>query len=99
MRLTADARLKGKREREREGDRERERRWRLVKYVIRTEAVRAGFKHCYDQSDYATIVAVAAKLPEKVIQEDEKLLMVSKLLVALTSGLHTRPAVNADSVQ
>jgi 16S rRNA G966 N2-methylase RsmD len=42
---------------------------------FRTEAVRAGFKHCYDQSDYATIVAVAAKLPEKVIQEDEKLLM------------------------
>jgi hypothetical protein len=42
---------------------------------FRTEAVRAGFKHCYDQSDYATIVAVAAKLPEEVIQEDEKLLM------------------------
>jgi len=42
---------------------------------FRTEAVRAGFKHCYDQSNYATIVAVAAKLPEKVIQEDEKLLM------------------------
>ena len=33
------------------------------------------------------------------LDEDEKLLMVSKLLVALTSGLHTRPAVNADSVQ
>ena len=33
------------------------------------------------------------------LDEDEKLLMVSKLLVALTSGLHTRPAVNADSVE
>ena len=33
------------------------------------------------------------------LDEDEKLLMVSKLLVALTSGSHTRPAVNADSVQ
>jgi DNA modification methylase len=42
---------------------------------FRTEAVRVGFKHCYDQGDYATLVAVAAKLPEKVIQEDEKLLM------------------------
>jgi hypothetical protein len=42
---------------------------------FRTEAVRAGFKYCYDQSDYATIVAVAVKLPVKVIQEDEKLLM------------------------
>jgi len=42
---------------------------------FRTEAVRAGFKHCYDGGDYPTIVDVAAKLPEQVIQEDEKLLM------------------------
>lgn len=43
--------------------------------LFRTEAVRAGFKHAYDQKDYRTIVDVARKLPEKVIQEDEKLLM------------------------
>lgn len=43
--------------------------------MFRTEAVRAGFKSCYDTQDYATIVAVAAKLPEAVLQEDEKLLM------------------------
>ncbi len=42
---------------------------------FRTEAVRAGFKHCYDEGDYKTIADVAAKLPEQVIQEDEKLLM------------------------
>ena len=42
---------------------------------FRTEAVRAGFQYCYVQQDYQTIVDVAAKLPEKVIQEDEKLLM------------------------
>lgn len=42
---------------------------------FRSEAVRAGFKHCYDSQDYQTIVDVAAKLPEQVIQEDEKLLM------------------------
>jgi len=42
---------------------------------FRTEAVRAGFKHCYDSQDYQTIVDVAEKLPEQVIQEDEKLLM------------------------
>jgi 16S rRNA G966 N2-methylase RsmD len=42
---------------------------------FRTEAVRAGFKAAYDTKDYQTIVAVARKLPEKVIQEDEKLLM------------------------
>ncbi len=42
---------------------------------FRSEAVRAGFKHCYDTQDYRTIVDVAARLPEEVIQEDEKLLM------------------------
>ena len=42
---------------------------------FRSEAVRAGFKRCYDAQDYETIVTVAAKLPEQVIQEDEKLLM------------------------
>jgi hypothetical protein len=42
---------------------------------FRTEAVRAGFKHCYDEGNYQTIADVAAKLPEQVIQEDEKLLM------------------------
>ncbi|MFH0901502.1 MAG: DNA methyltransferase [Pseudomonadota bacterium] len=42
---------------------------------FRTEAVRAGFKHCYDNQDYQTVVDVAAKLPDQVIQEDEKLLM------------------------
>ena len=42
---------------------------------FRTEAVRVGFKHCYDAQDYRTIVNVARKLPEQVIQEDDKLLM------------------------
>jgi hypothetical protein len=43
--------------------------------VFRTEAVRAGFKVAYEGQDYKTIVSVAAKLPENVLQEDEKLLM------------------------
>lgn len=42
---------------------------------FRTEAVRAGFKAAYDARDYRTIVEVAAKLPDEVVQEDEKLLM------------------------
>ena len=42
---------------------------------FRTEAVRAGFKAAYDVGDYRTIVAVAAKIPDTVLQEDEKLLM------------------------
>lgn len=43
--------------------------------VFRTEALRAGFKAAYDEQDYETIVEVAGKIPEKVLQEDEKLLM------------------------
>jgi hypothetical protein len=43
--------------------------------LFRSEAVRAGFKAAYDGQDYKTIVDVAAKLPENVLQEDEKLLM------------------------
>jgi len=43
--------------------------------LFRTEAVRAGFKACWQERDYGTIVKVAEKLPEAVLQEDEKLLM------------------------
>lgn len=43
--------------------------------VFRTEAVRAGFKACWQARDYGTIVKVAEKLPDAVLQEDEKLLM------------------------
>ena len=43
--------------------------------LFRSEAVRVGFKAAYDRQDYKIIVEVAAKLPENVLQEDEKLLM------------------------
>jgi hypothetical protein len=43
--------------------------------VFRTEAVRVGFKACWQERDYGTIIKVAEKLPEAVVQEDEKLLM------------------------
>ncbi len=42
---------------------------------LRTEAVRAGFKAAYDRNDYQAIIDVAKKIPENVLQEDEKLLM------------------------
>lgn len=71
-----------------EGDRQRARLRSLLKEFeayrgsksrrikqFRTEAVRAGFKQCYDDREYQVIVDVAAKLPERVIQEDDKLLM------------------------
>ena len=43
--------------------------------VIRLEAVRAGFKFCWQNRDYRTIIAVAQRIPESVLQEDQKLLM------------------------
>jgi DNA modification methylase/predicted RNA-binding Zn-ribbon protein involved in translation (DUF1610 family) len=43
--------------------------------VFRLEAIRAGFKRAWEQRDYTTIISVARKIPEKVLQEDSKLLM------------------------
>ena len=43
--------------------------------VFRLEAVRAGFRSAWQARDYATIIAVARKIPENVLQEDSKLLM------------------------
>ncbi|HQP89297.1 MAG TPA: hypothetical protein PLL76_23845 [Thermoanaerobaculia bacterium] len=52
--------------------------------TFRTEAVRAGFKAAFQAKDYATIIAVAAKLPESVLQEDEKLLVYYDVAVTRT---------------
>lgn len=43
--------------------------------VFRVEAVRAGFRSSWQQSDYAAILAVAEKIPEDILQEDAMLLM------------------------
>ena len=48
-------------------------RGRLRKF--RTEAVRAGFADAWHRHDYGTIVKVAGRLPERVLQEDPDLLM------------------------
>jgi hypothetical protein len=42
--------------------------------VFRLEAVRAGFRRAWQEKDYATIVEVAAKIPDAVLQEDPLLL-------------------------
>lgn len=42
---------------------------------FRTEAIRTGFKKAWSDKDFETIVKVGERLPEKVLQEDEKLLM------------------------
>lgn len=43
--------------------------------VFRLEAVRAGFKKAWQERDYETIIEVAKKIPENILQEDPKLLM------------------------
>ena len=43
--------------------------------VFRLEAVRAGFKKAWQDRDYATIISIAEKIPNKILEEDPKLLM------------------------
>lgn len=43
--------------------------------LVRMEAVRAGFNKAWQERDYATILQVAEKIPEALLQEDQKLLM------------------------
>ena len=42
---------------------------------FRTEAIRAGFAHAWANREYTTIVQVAERLPETILQEDPDLLM------------------------
>lgn len=41
---------------------------------VRVEAIRAGFKRCYMEKDFATIVMVGEKIPQNLLAEDEILL-------------------------
>ena len=43
--------------------------------IFRIEAIRAGFKKAWQARDYPTIIAIAQKIPDNVLQEDPKLLM------------------------
>ena len=43
--------------------------------LFRLEAIRAGFFSSYQDRDYDTIIQVAEKLPQSVLQEDQKLLL------------------------
>jgi hypothetical protein len=53
--------------------------------VIRMEAVRAGFAYCYHNRDYRTIIAVARRIPESILQEDQKLHMWYDLALTRTN--------------
>jgi len=41
---------------------------------VRVEALRAGFKQCYQDKDFVSIVAVGDKIPNNLLMEDEVLL-------------------------
>jgi DNA modification methylase/predicted RNA-binding Zn-ribbon protein involved in translation (DUF1610 family) len=43
--------------------------------VFRLEAIRAGFKKAWQEKDYKTIIDIAKKIPDNVLQEDPKLMM------------------------
>lgn len=42
---------------------------------VRVEALRAGFKNCWEQKDFKTIVTLGDMIPQKLLLEDEQLLM------------------------
>jgi DNA modification methylase len=42
---------------------------------VRVEALRAGFKQCWDTKDFQTIVKISDKIPQNLLLEDEQLLM------------------------
>lgn len=69
----------------REFEEYRESKQRRLK-VFRLEAVRAGFKRAWQERDYSTIIAVAGKIPENVLQEDPKLLMWYDQALTRTGG-------------
>lgn len=54
--------------------------------VFRLEVVRAGFKKAWQERDYQIIIDVARKIPDKVLQEDQKLLMWYDQALTRTEG-------------
>ncbi|MFH1931374.1 MAG: DNA methyltransferase [Pseudomonadota bacterium] len=53
---------------------------------FRHDAMRAGFKKAWQERDYSTIINIASKIPENVLQEDPKLLMWYDQAVTRTGG-------------
>jgi len=50
----------------------------------RLEVLRAGFNTAWAAKDYATILAIANKLPEETLQEDERLLTLYDMALTRT---------------
>jgi len=53
---------------------------------FRTEAIRVGFKAAYDAQEYESIISVAGRIPESVLQEDAKLLMYFDVALMRVGG-------------
>ncbi|WP_340113661.1 DNA methyltransferase [Maribellus mangrovi] len=49
---------------------------------VRVDALRVGFKQCYQEKDFNTIVAVADKIPNNLLMEDEVLLQFYDIAAA-----------------
>jgi len=49
---------------------------------VRVEALRAGFKQCYQDKDFKTIVQVGDKIPNNLLMEDEVLLQFYDIAVS-----------------
>lgn len=52
----------------------------------RLEVLRAGFRAAWANKDYQTIIAVANKLPDETLQEDEKLLTLYDMALTRTES-------------
>lgn len=72
--------------REFEGYKQAQKKLRL----FRLEAVRAGFKRAWERHDYETIIIVASKMPENVLEEDTKLLLWYDQAVTRTKEIKRR---------
>ena len=59
--------------------------------VFRLEAVRAGFRRAWQRQDYTTIITVAQKIPDAVLQEDPKLLMWYDQALTRSPEVRTTP--------
>ncbi len=54
--------------------------------TVRSEALRAGFKDCWQNNDYQGIVKMAERVREEIIQEDPALLMYYDNALMLSAG-------------
>lgn len=52
--------------------------------IFRIEAIRVGFKKLWENQEFATLIAVAGKLPSSVLEEDPVLLMYYDQAVTLS---------------